>query len=107
VGNSQHNDYAGYTVDDWNWEFLKRNSRYIRLYKGVQRFKTWLGKKGFAPIASFTVFGKQFQFERDERSNGSEWCYKPNGKLKVTTFAALTTDGLGRPPFFYSSTLRR
>jgi len=45
VRSSPNNPYAGYTIDNWNWEFLKRNTRYRRLYKAVQRFKGWLQKK--------------------------------------------------------------
>jgi hypothetical protein len=80
---SHNNPYTGYTIDDWNWEFLKRNTRYRRLYKAVQRFKGWLDKKGFAPVASFTVFGRPFQFERNDRGYGWEWRYKPNGKKPI------------------------
>ena len=80
---SHNNPYAGYTIDDWNWEFLKRNTRYRRLYKAVQRFKARLDKKGPAPAVSFTVFGRAFQFERHDRGNGWEWRYKPNGKKAI------------------------
>jgi hypothetical protein len=80
---SHNNPYAGYTIDDWNWEFLKRNTRYRRLYKAVQRFKARLYKREFARVASFTVFGKPFQFERNDRGNGCEWRYKPNGKKPI------------------------
>jgi len=78
VGSPQNNPYAGYTIDDWHWEFLKRNTRYRRLYKAVQRFKAWLDKNGFAP-----VFGRPFQFERDDRGNGWEWRYQPKGKKPI------------------------
>ena len=40
-------------------------------------------KKGFACVASFTVFGKRFQFEPDDRGNGWEWCYRGNGKQPI------------------------
>jgi Family of unknown function (DUF6499) len=78
-----NNPYVGYTIDDWHWEFLKRNTRYRRLYKAVQRFKAWLEKKGFARVASFTVFGMPFRFERHDRGNGWEWRYQRNGKKPV------------------------
>jgi Family of unknown function (DUF6499) len=71
------------TIDDWHWEFLKRNTRYRRLYKAVQRFKAWLEKKGFARVASFPVFGMPFRFERHDRGNGWEWRYQRNGKKPV------------------------
>jgi hypothetical protein len=80
---SHNNPYTGYTIDDWNWEFLKRNTRYRRLYKGVQRLKAWLDNKGFAPVASLTVFGRPFRFERNNRGNGWEWRYQPNGKKPI------------------------
>jgi hypothetical protein len=31
--------YANYDLDDWQWEFLRRNERYRRLYRAVQRAK--------------------------------------------------------------------
>ena len=30
------NPYANYLIDDWNWEFLRRNRRHRRAYKAVQ-----------------------------------------------------------------------
>jgi hypothetical protein len=84
VATHTENPYANYHIDDWNWEFLKRNRRYRRAYKAVQRFKAWLEKEGFARVASFTVFGRRFRFERvDNRGNGWEWRYQPNGKQPI------------------------
>jgi hypothetical protein len=83
VATHTENPYANYHIDDWNWEFLRRNQRYKRAYKAVQRVKTWLDKKGFAPVASFTVFGRPFRFERHDRGNGSEWRYQRNGKTPI------------------------
>jgi hypothetical protein len=81
VRNAQNNDYAGYTIDDWNWEFLKRNECYKRAYKAVQWLKARLDRKALTVAVSFTAFGKQFRFARVDRGNGWEWCYQRNGKL--------------------------
>jgi hypothetical protein len=53
VATDTENPYANYHIDDWNWEFLKRNSRYRKAYKAVQWLKamrnklTELGKTDF------------------------------------------------------------
>jgi hypothetical protein len=45
VATNRENLYANYTLDDWNWEFLKRNPRYKKAYKAVQWLKARLDKK--------------------------------------------------------------
>ena len=84
---SQNNPYAGYTIDDWNWEFLKRNQRYKKAYKAIQWLKARLDKKAVTVTASFSTFGnafgQQFRFTRVDRRNGWEWRYQPNGKKPV------------------------
>jgi len=84
---SQNNPYAGYTIDDWNWEFLKRNRRYKKAYKAVQWLKARLDRKAFFVAASFSTFGnafgQQFRFTRVDRRNGWEWRYKGNGKKPI------------------------
>src|SRR5215471_3001911 len=37
--------YATYDLDDWQWEFLRRNPRYIKAYKAVEWLKKRLDKK--------------------------------------------------------------
>jgi hypothetical protein len=84
---SQNNPYAGYTIDDWNWEFLKRNQRYKKAYKAVQWVKARLDRKAFFVAASLSTFGnafgQQFRFTRVDRGNGCEWCYRGNGKQPI------------------------
>jgi len=80
VRSSEINPYDGYTIDDWNWEFLRRNHRYKRAYKTVQWLKARLDRKAVTASASFTAFGMQLRFRRVDRGNGWEWCYQ--GKLK-------------------------
>src|SRR5215813_10618319 len=84
---SQNNPYAGYAIDDWNWEFLRRNTRYKRAYKAVQWLKARLERKAFLVAASFSTFGnafgQQLRFTRVDRGNGWEWRYKPNGKQSI------------------------
>jgi hypothetical protein len=70
-------------IDDWNWEFLRRNQRYKRAYKAVQWLKARLDRKAFTARVSFTAFGMQFRFRRIDRGNGWEWRYQPNGKQPI------------------------
>src|SRR5262249_14583840 len=80
---SQNNPYAGYTIDDWNWEFLKRNQRYKRAYKAVQWLKARLDRKFFSSTAYFSAFGMRFRFRRIQRGNGWELVYQRNRKQPI------------------------
>jgi hypothetical protein len=83
VRSSHSNPYAGYTIDDWNWEFLKRNQRYKRAYKAVQWLKARLDRKALNGPVCFIAFGIQFRFRRVDRGSGWEWCYQRNGKHPI------------------------
>jgi hypothetical protein len=48
--------YSNYDLDDWQWEFLRRNARYKRAYKVVE----WLKKRLEKKPASFSGGGKSF-----------------------------------------------
>lgn len=77
------NPYANYHIDDWNWEFLRRNQRYKRAYKAVQWLKARLDRNFFTSAARFTAFGMRFRFSRLDRGNGWEWRYQRNGKHPI------------------------
>jgi hypothetical protein len=77
------NLYANYTLDDWNWEFLKRNQRYKKAYKAVQWLKARLDRKVFTGALCFSAFGQRYRFTRVDKGNGWEWCYQRNGKKPI------------------------
>ena len=37
VASKKKDPYADYDLDDWQWEFLRRNKRYRRRYRAIQR----------------------------------------------------------------------
>jgi Family of unknown function (DUF6499) len=41
VKQQQQAPYATYDLDDWQWEFLRRNPRYLKAYKAIE----WLRKR--------------------------------------------------------------
>jgi hypothetical protein len=96
VATDTENPYANYHIDDWNWEFLRRNQRYKRAYKAVQWLKARLDRKAFTVNVCFGAFGRQLRFVRVDRGNGWEWIYrgKVNTPIYQTTFrAGLLTEG--------------
>src|SRR5262249_54009344 len=56
--------YTNYDLDDWQWEFLRRNPRYIKAYKAVEWLKKRLNKKKeeINRSATFNAFGIQCSF---------------------------------------------
>ena len=56
------NPYVNYHIDDWNWEFLKRNERYKRAYKAVQWLKAKVDRNFFTSDANFTHLGCDSDF---------------------------------------------
>jgi len=57
--------YSTYDLDDWQWEFLRRNPRYIKAYKAVEWLKKRLDKKKEQTgrnAVRFNAFGLQCTF---------------------------------------------
>jgi hypothetical protein len=57
--------YSTYDLDDWQWEFLRRNPRYIKAYKAIEWLKKRLNKKKEQTrrsIVRFNAFGLQCTF---------------------------------------------
>jgi hypothetical protein len=48
---SRKDPYEKYTIADWKWEFLRRNSRYRRAYRAIERLKR-------RPYQRFFGFGR-------------------------------------------------
>jgi hypothetical protein len=62
---SQKQDpYPNYDLEDWQWEFLRRNPRYIKAYKAVDWLKKRLDKKKKQVVrtATFNAFGVECSF---------------------------------------------
>jgi hypothetical protein len=58
--------YSDYDLDDWQWEFLRRNPRYIKAYKGVEWLKKRLDKNTpRVQNGSFKAFGVSCHFSKD------------------------------------------
>jgi hypothetical protein len=64
-----------FTLDDWNWEFLRRNRRYKKAYKAVQWIKKRLDGSSGRTEVTFNAFGSCSRFLLADRGNGREWCY--------------------------------
>ena len=65
--------YSNYDLDDWQWEFLRRNPRYIKAYRAVEWIKKRLEKKaasGSGQNTSFVVFGTSYWFTAAYFSGG-------------------------------------
>lgn len=68
--------YSGYDLDDWQWEFLRRNSRYIKARKAIEWLKKRLDKN--TPRfqnGSFKAFGVSCHFSRVYAAQSSVWRY--------------------------------
>jgi hypothetical protein len=89
--------YSNYDLDDWQWEFLRRNPDYIKAYNRVEWLKKRLtkSKQIGRTIIRFNVFGIQylfqwFKFSKNGRDfEGWEYCgsrYRTkNGKVCTNT----------------------
>src|SRR5262245_53314608 len=52
-----------YDLDDWQWEFLRRNPRYIKAYKAVEWLKKRLDRKrDLRGSGFFRAFGLLYHF---------------------------------------------
>jgi hypothetical protein len=76
------NPYLGCQLDDWSWEFLRRNTRYIKAYESVQRLKARLDRES-RHFISFALFRIEYRFVRTNRGNGWEWRYERPGKHPI------------------------
>jgi hypothetical protein len=67
--------YSDYDLDDWQWEFLRRNPRYIKAYKAVEWLKKRLNKKKgkVKRSASFNAFGIQCSFSWRRHGEDEVW----------------------------------
>jgi hypothetical protein len=75
--------YSNYDLDDWQWEFLRRNPRYIKAYKAIEWLKKRLNKtkeKRDRRAGTFNAFGVQCSFQWIYFSNGEYnyegWVYR-------------------------------
>jgi hypothetical protein len=69
--------YSNYDLDDWQWEFLRRNPRYIKAYKAVEWLKKRLDKN--TPRfqnGSFKAFGVSCHFSRVHAAQRFVWSYE-------------------------------
>jgi len=74
VPKSPPNPYRNYDIDDWQWEFLKRNKRYQRAYKAIEWLRKRLDKQyPNKQLGSFSASGGYFHFTREYLGNGSIW----------------------------------
>jgi hypothetical protein len=70
--------YSNYDLDDWQWEFLRRNRGYKRAYKVVEWLKKRLEKKTASPSGggkSFVAFGTSYWFSPVFLSDRLVWRY--------------------------------
>src|SRR5262249_19001142 len=67
--------YSTYDLDDWQWEFLRRNPRYIKAYKAVEWLKKRLNKKKdqVNRRATFNAFGIRCSFSWHRHGEGEVW----------------------------------
>jgi len=66
--------YRSYDIDDWKWEFLRRNSRYKKKYRAIEWLKRRLSKSSSGSKGSFRAFGLRCSFSYVLRSKGGdEW----------------------------------
>src|SRR5262245_4347940 len=67
--------YANYDLDDWQWEFLRRNPRYIKAYKAVEWLKKRLNKKKnkIERNANFNAFGICCSFSWHRHGEDEVW----------------------------------
>lgn len=59
--------YSGYDIDDWEWEFLRRNTRYCKAYRAVEWLKKRLHKRSLDKKnfdVSFSLFGIRYSFHQ-------------------------------------------
>jgi len=54
---SSRDPYEGYTIAQWKWEFLRRNSRYRRAYQALE----WLKKKPYQRFGGFRRVARYFE----------------------------------------------
>jgi hypothetical protein len=71
--------YSNYDLDDWQWEFLRRNPRYLKAYKASEWLKKRLNNKKEKQVPRFwifTAFGVQCAFRWISSSSGYKgWVY--------------------------------
>jgi hypothetical protein len=69
--------YSNYDLDDWQWEFLRRNPRYKKAYKVVEWVKKRLEQKTALPgeVKSFVAFGTSYWFSPVFLSDRLVWRY--------------------------------
>ncbi len=79
---SRQDPYARYDIDDWKWEFLRRNPRYIRAYKAVEWLKMRLSKHYSRGHISLNAFGLLCRFSSVQI--GKQWI----GRNKGTQFVS-------------------
>jgi hypothetical protein len=95
--------YSNHDLDDWQWEFLRRNPRYIKAYKAVE----WLNRKLDQRLAAnkffkgdFTLFRFTFCFSHigvpDPRGVHDRWHGYKNFRRVWKYHDSFMTEGNGR-----------
>jgi hypothetical protein len=95
--------YSNYDLDDWQWEFLRRNAGYIEAYKAVE----WLNRKLDQKLAAnkffkgdFTLFRFTFCFSHigipDPRGVHDRWYGHKNFRRVWKYHDSFVTEGNGR-----------
>jgi hypothetical protein len=67
--------YSNYDLDDCQWEFLRRNRRYIKAYKAIEWLKKRLNKKKEKDrrAGTFNAFGVQCSFSWRRHGEDEVW----------------------------------